>query len=394
MGRLPLGVTTLALFFGTQATTGSLETASTVSAAAMIGMAAGAPLQGQLLDRFAKPVVIVCFTVLQVATFVALAVAVNGGSATWTLAVLALCQGMTIPSLPSCTRLVLKRAVSAGEVDAAFALDTTLMEVIYVSGPAIAAGVTATWGPQGLFLGCAVLVAAGTIFFVRVTGARWLGPDPGQAERAPDKEDLRPRPHDSRHWLPAGGFVLAMALLAAPFGLIECALTQFGTEQGTGLSLTGLILSVTGLGSIAGGLAYGTVRWRTGPARRFVVLVLGQGAAITVVAVLPSLGVVWTGLTLAALCTVPLASICFHMLDLLSPPGIWMRMQSWGAVANTGGHAAGVTLGGYIATAYGSGATFALVGLCAFLAIMAAMPALLNPSVRRPEPAKVGAHAE
>ncbi|MFE7618419.1 MFS transporter [Streptomyces sp. NPDC057496] len=382
LARIPLGVLTLSLFLGTQNSDGSLRFAGTVSTACVIGLAVSAPVQGRLLDRHDLLQVITAFTVLNTLGLLALAAAPLSSYPGWSVVLLAFLQGATIPSLSSCTRLVLRTRVPEDNVDAAFTIDTVLLEGIYLLGPAAAAAAVVATGLRPLLIACAVLTAVGTAGFCRTARLRDLRTDAAADEQ---RTDAPSQGHRGNGLLRIGGFVVGMALLAAPFGILEVALTQRATEEHGSLTSVGVVLTMMGVGSIVGGLAYSSLRLRLGPRARFTILATGMGAGFSAGAFLHSPLALGTAALLAGLCVAPLAALNFRILDLASPPHLWMQVQSWGAVANTAGHAAGLSFAGQLAQTIGASATFASIAPLVLAALLVAAPALYRTTLTEAE---------
>ncbi|MFJ8044056.1 MFS transporter [Kitasatospora sp. NPDC096147] len=370
LGRLPLGLVTVLLLFAVGTEGRSLGLASLVSAAAVVGMAVGAPVQGRLLDRLPPARVTACCAALQVVALLALAWSLTSAPS-WAVVVLSFTQGATVPSLSACVRLVLRRSIGRDDPGPAFSLDAVVMEVIYLTGPAVAAWGTVLIGPELLLTACALLVAAGTAGFLAAARGSWLVPLPPEG----DEESGGAAAAGTRLG-PVVCFVLAMALVAAPFGMSEVALTRLAAEQGSGLGPVGSTLTLMGLGSVVGGLAYGAVRWRSGPGRRFRLLALGLGLGLTATALTSGFAPAHLLFALAGLCVAPLAGLSFEILDRIGLVGAWMQTQSWGSVANTAGHAGGLALAGALAGSVGASGVFWLTGAAVLLGVLIAGPAL------------------
>lgn len=388
LGRLPLGVVTVLLLFALSRD-GSLGLAGLVSGAAVAGLATGGPAQGRLLDRLPTRPVLGCSALLQAAALLALTLAL-GSAPGWLLVCLSFFQGVTVPALPVCVRLALRRAVGAEDPGPAYAFDAVVMEVVYLAGPALAAWGTAVLDPRLLLAGCAVLVVAGTAGFLAAAPASWTTPVTPSSP-APRQGDELSAPAGHRI-APVICFVAAMALLAAPFGLSEVALTRLAADLGTGLAPVGTTLTLMGLGSVVGGLLYGTVRRRLCREHRFRLLALTLGCGIGAAALAPGFAAVHALFALAGLAVAPLAGLCFEILDRLSPPGQWMRVQSWGSVAHASGHAGGLALAGALASYIGADGLLLLAGLSVAVATLVAAPALVS-SRRTGRPVADGAPA-
>src|SRR5688500_115634 len=127
----------------------------------------------------------------------------------------------------------------------AFALDSVMIEVSFVTGPLITAVLVALVSPQAALAVSAALVVAGTALFLAKL------PDP-----------RRVIPHEDRF----GGLgplrspgIRAIALSTIPFGFligtVEVAIPAFSDAQGSA-ALAGVLLAVWSAASGVGGLAF------------------------------------------------------------------------------------------------------------------------------------------
>jgi MFS family permease len=384
-GRLPLGMASVALLVGVQANTGSITTAGLVGAAGTAGCAIGAPIQGRMLDRLDRKRVLSVFALVQGLSLALLAAGLRARLDPALLTALALVFGLSIPSLSAATRWVLRTVVEESQVSAAFALEASTIEFVFIVGPALAAGTAVALGPEPVLLACAVMVWAGTAVFIKFCDNAWLAHDTAQS--ATDKAA-----GGDRRVLVVGMFALGMAFLASVQGFLPLAITQLTVERHSDLTPVGIALSVLSIGSLAGGLVYGSVRWRLGIGARFVILALGYGAPLVVLMSLPSYPVLYVVVGLAGLFLAPTVSLCLHILDQLSKSGAWMQTQSWGVVANTAGTAAGSALGGVVVAKYGAGGGFLSAVVVVLICIAIAVPAIV--ALRRSAPAEADAEAD
>ncbi|ROR46443.1 MFS transporter [Kitasatospora cineracea] len=306
-GRLPLGVVTVLLLVAGAGPGHSLGTAAAASAMAVVGLAVGAPLQGRLLDRRPPSRVLGCYAALQGAVLLVLAAALTRPPE-WPVVLLAFVQGATVPALSPCVRLVLRHHAGPDGPGRAFTVDAVLTEVVHLAGPALAAVGAALVGPPALLAGCAVLVATGAAGFLAAVRPGWLRPDDRHAGPPGGSGPVR-------------GFLLAAALLAAPFGVAEAALTARAAELGTGPGPVGAALTALGLGSVLGGTLYGLVRPRPYPGRRFRLLALALGAGLSTPALAAAPPATLVLFSLTGLCVSPLAGLTTEILDRLTRPG-------------------------------------------------------------------------
>ncbi|MEV5716978.1 MFS transporter [Amycolatopsis mediterranei] len=367
LGRLPLGMASVALIIGVQTSTGSVATAGVVAAGGTIGAAVGAPVQGRLLDRRDRKRVLACFAAAHGLSLVALALGLRAELGPVLLTALSVAFGLSIPSLSAANRWVLRTA-APDQVSAAFALEAALIEFVFIVGPAVAAAVAVAAGPEVVLLACALMVWAGTAWFLG-RGAAWLS-----GGVAPEAEDVAAGRGDGRVVVVVM-FVVGMGFLATVQGFLPIAVTQFAVERGGDLRPLGIGLSIMSVCSLIGGLGYGSVKWRLGFRSRFVLLALGYAVPLLVPVFAPGVSVVYVALAFAGLFLAPLTSLCLRILDAIGKSGAWMQTQSWGIVANTAGAAMGSALGGVVTARYGSASGFLAAALAVAGCVVVAAPA-------------------
>jgi predicted MFS family arabinose efflux permease len=149
-------------------------------------------------------------------------------------------------------------------------------------------------GPALSLLACALLSVAGTLTYVRSTAVR--SREPRQPDRAPGR----------LHSLAFVVLLTAASLYGVAVGILTVALIAFCTNHNAQPAV-GVLVAVWGIGSIAGGVAYGTRRWEQPPAFRALAL-LGLLAVLLV--------------PLAAAPSVPLLALL--MLPLGMPLSPWL----------------------------------------------------------------------
>lgn len=369
LGRLPLGMASVALVIGVQTATGSVATAGLVAAAGTVGAAIGAPVQGRLLDRLDRRRVLAGFAAVHGLSLALLALGVHAGLGMVALTVLSVAFGLSIPSLSAANRWVLRTAVP-DQVSSAFALEAALIEFVFIIGPALAAAASVVAGPEFVLLACAFMVWFGTAGFIRGCADTWLSGDSTAAGTDAGSGE------GERRVLVVLTFVVGMAFLAAVQGFVPMAITQLTVEVGADLQPLGVALSIMSVGSLLGGLGYGSIRWRLGFRSRFVLLATGYALPLLVPVFVPGIPALYVAVGLAGLFLAPMASLCLHILDALSRSGAWMQTQSWGIVANTAGAAAGSALGGALTARHGSGTGFLLAVLAVVACVVVAAPAV------------------
>ncbi|CAA9508093.1 MAG: hypothetical protein AVDCRST_MAG69-2315, partial [uncultured Solirubrobacteraceae bacterium] len=174
LARLPTGVNALAVVLFLEARTGSFAFAGLVAGALAIGSAVGAPLQGRLVDVRGARRVLLPLSLVHAGGLVAIVVLGRAGAGVAPLMLAAFAAGAALPPVSSVTR-TLWPVLLAGRgslLSAAFALDAVVIEMVFVVGPLLAAGVSLWLGPAGALVVSAMAVVVGTTVFTALAPVR------------------------------------------------------------------------------------------------------------------------------------------------------------------------------------------------------------------------------
>lgn len=302
-----------------------------------VGVTAG--FVGRLVDRIGRRQVILVMGAVTTLVLCAVAVGILSGAAVWLLVALAALHGATIPPISASMRSLWSQLVPEETLESAFAFDAIQLELVFVVGPLIAAGLATALSPAvGLFL-CAGFYLAASVGFATAPAAR--------SAAAPDEHRDRTRAGALR----SGGMrtlVFAGAVTAVSFGALEVALPAFAEAEGS-REAVGPLITVWALGSVIGGLWYGARSWDSSLEKRFLILMalLALGSAPLPFA--PSIGVMGVLLVLTGVALAPLATTEYALVDRLAPPGTETEAYSWQIVANVIGAAAGSIIAGLLA---------------------------------------------
>ena len=132
-------------------------------------------------------------------------------------------------------------------------------------------------------------------------------------------------------------------------------------------------MTLWALGSVAGGLWYGSRSWTTPAERRFLLLTaaLAAGSATPVLA--PSIAAMGALLVLTGLALAPLATVEYALVDRLAPAGTPIEAYSWMIVANVVGAGAGSVLAGLLVEEVSVDAALAAPAVACALALALAV---------------------
>ncbi|MFG2878369.1 MFS transporter [Streptomyces sp. NPDC048337] len=177
--------------------------AGTVAAALWLGQALGGPVIGRLGDRRGHRNVLLVACAANAAALTALVTAVLSGLPLAPRMALAVAAGLTVPQVGPLARARWARLAGADKrlLGSALSFDTTLDEVGFVFGPALAGILAVTVHPaSALVLAAGLILVFGSLFAVHPTAPGPTSPAPGA--RA-----------DVRLWSPGLVLLFAMSVL-------------------------------------------------------------------------------------------------------------------------------------------------------------------------------------
>jgi predicted MFS family arabinose efflux permease len=343
IGRLPIGISGLAILLYVEEVSDSFAAAGLCAGALALGSAAGAPFQGRLIDRRGVGMLLP-LAVAHAAGLVTIWLTGEAGAPVALLAAASLVTGAAIPPVSSVLRsrwqylLPGRPELLAG----AFALDSVMIEVIFVTGPLITTVVVATVGPQYALVVSAACVLLGTSLMLTGLSGR---PGPERAEAG--------RPAFGLGALASPGLrtlVLASLPVGFTFGTLEVVLPAFSEAEGS-KELAGVLLAVWSAASGVSGLAWGA-RGGDAPLLRAHVLfawLLPLGVAPLLLAGSPlSMGVL---AILAGLPIAPLIASRNQLIERVVVPGTATEAFTWPLTALVAGVSLGAAAGGAVVEA-------------------------------------------
>ncbi len=349
LARLPMGMFGISIVLLVADTRGSYAVAGAVSAVGLVGVAVCAPIVGRLVDRYGQARVAVPATVISVVACTGTVLCAVYDAPVWTLYVTYLLSA-GVPFVGTMARARWVR-IYQGQPDmmhAANSFERTVDEIVFISGPAVAALLCGAIGPAAGLTAANALLLVGTLLFAaqRKTEPAPLKPDEGQTTRR----------------LHVPGISAAVALfpvLGLSAGAMEVTTVAYVALEGS-RSFSGVFLALIGLGSTLSGLYFGTLKLKGDTRRRTLAL-----SSILCVCLLPVplviggnllLFGVWTFIVGAAMAPTMITSM--GLLQELTPEE---RMNEGMALADAGvvvGMAVGAAVGGTLVTHYGGTSGF------------------------------------
>ena len=366
IGRLPIGITGLAILLLVQGATGSFAFGGAAAACYVAGLSAVAPALGRAIDRWGPRGMLLTSGLVFPAALTLLALYSMHAGPPSAMLVFAALAGASFPPITVSMRTYLKRALADESLlSAAYSLEAVLIELIFIAGPLIVALFVAFFSPAGAVLFAAGCGLAGTLLFLGSPALRaW------QITPRTTRSLLGP--------LAERGFVRLIAvvlLYATAFGLMEIGVTAYSSEL-QNAALAGVFLGVMSAGSALGGLAYGSRVWSVPLARQFsrslAVMGIGLGALA-----LPwgawGFGI-WS--VLAGVAMAPTLIIQSMLVAKIARPEHSTEAFTWSSSALLGGVGIGLAGGGALLERYSSQAPLAAAAATALLAALLARAGL------------------
>jgi predicted MFS family arabinose efflux permease len=128
-------------------------------------------------------------------------------------------------------------------------------------------------------------------------------------------------------------------------GVVQVAVPAFALARGSD-SVGGVLLAALSLGSLVGGLVYGSRNWPGPLATRLAAVLFGIGAAFSLLALPGAYASLGLALVLCGVLFAPTVVICSTLLDTVAPPGTATEAFAVTIMAIVAGTAIGNALGG------------------------------------------------
>jgi MFS family permease len=349
IGRLPIGIAGLAILLLARSASGSFGRAGATTAFYVAGLAIVAPLLGRLIDRRGPRAVLLVCAGLYPAALLALAAAILGSVPAWILMPTAAVAGASYPPITVCMRTFLKRRLGDDTLLAtAYSLESVLIETIFIVGPLLVAGFVAAASPVWAVAFAAACGALGTILFLRSPPLSNWRIEPLRAGRL-----LGP--------LSEPGFLHLLGVIlcySTAFGLVEIGVTAFAAEAGAP-ALAGVMLGLMSIGSVAGGLIYGSRGWHLPLGHQFALTLAVMGTGIAPLAIVANPWLFAVFAVLAGVVMAPALTIQSMLVARTARGEHSTEAFTWSATGLLAGFGLGLAVGGQLLEAASATAALA-----------------------------------
>jgi MFS family permease len=361
VGRLPIGMTGLAILLLVQGARDSFALGGIATGAYVAGLAAVAPLIGRLIDRRGPRWVLVSCAVLFPASMAALVAAVSAGAPSAVLLACAAAAGMSFPPITVCMRTFLRqRLPDDASLQAAYSLDSVLIEVMFIAGPMLVAFFAAFASAAASVLFSAVCGLAGVALFLPALRAWRI-----EARR----HATLLGPLSERQFVALIAIVLCYCIA---FGLTELGAAAYAAEVGRP-ALINPRYTPASAGSALGGLAYGSRGWHAPLLRQFGTMLAVLGAGLLVLGAVSWPPLLFGGLCiLAGVVMAPALIIQSMLVAKVARPEHMTEAFTWSTSALLGGVGLGMALGGALVELWRAPSAFLAGGAAALVAAVGA----------------------
>ena len=363
LGRLPIGMTGLAILLLVQSASQSFSRGGAATACYVIGLAAVAPVLGRLIDRHGPRATLIACALAFPAALIALVAAVHREWHPLLILASSATAGAAFPPITVCMRTYFRHHLGDDPLlAAAYSVESVLIELVFIVGPMLVALFVALASPAAAVLFAAACGCIGTLLF--------LGSPPLRAWRTGvGRSSSLLGPLGEPGFIALSGVILCYC---TAFGLLEIGITAYATENGKP-ALAGVLLGLMSAGSALGGLAYGSRSWHAPLARQFALMLALMGAGLFLL-VLPwtpwafALWSVFTGVVMA-----PALIIQSMLVATTARQEQMTEAFTWSASALLSGVGIGMAAGGALLEHFRSPAVLAAGAAAALVAAAGAL---------------------
>ena len=365
VGRLSLGMTSLALLLLVRETSGSYAVAGLVSGAYALSFGVLGPAMARLADRTGPVPALRITSVLHPALLCAVVLASRSDVPLPVLLAPTLLAGATVPPHGPVMRALWADALRGPALATAYSLESVVVELCFVLGPLLVASLTVVLDPAAPVLASGALAGVGGVWLSTTARVRAVSP----------KDDRHGSPFGPLSSPAVRPLLLTVAGVGATFGAVEVAVPAFVEEQGARAASAGVLLAVWSAGSIVGGLVYGGLDLRT-PHRSqlpFLVTALAVGTALPLLAT----GTTTLGLALFVfgLTIAPFSACNSVLLGRAAPLGTVTEAFAWNTSMIFGGAALASGVSGVLVERSGPTAALAVTAGAGLLSLGASAAA-------------------
>ncbi|GAB2846269.1 MFS transporter [Actinocorallia aurea] len=348
VGRMAMAMLGIGIVLMVRGTGGGYTLAGAVSATTQIAYAVASPMVARLIDRHGQRRVLAPLVAANAVAMTALILCAQLGAPSWSLFATGVLVGVTSPSMGALVRARWSHLLAARAkppLGTAFAMESVLDEVVFITGPTLATLLATAVIPAGGLIAAGIFTFAGGLAFA------------AQHRTQPPASPARRGGRAAITYPGMPGMALVFLALGVVFGAVEVAVIAFAEEQGS-RGMAGLVLACFAAGSCLAGLWYGARTWDWPLARRFRLGLLLFALGLVPITLVKSLPLMMVVIFFAGLAISPTIIPAYGVLERLVPERQLNEGMTWGSTAVGLGVAGGASAAGAIIDAHGSGPAF------------------------------------
>jgi MFS family permease len=349
IGRLPLSMVGLGSVLLIAAETGSYGLGGAVAAAGAVTTALAGPLLGRLADTHGQRRVLLPVLAVFIPSGLTFLFAVRGAWPLWIVFVSAGLAGACIPPVSSMIRVRWTHLLRGSHrLPTALAMESVVDEFVFIVGPVLVTFLSTTGHATSGVVTAFALAAVGSLLFAAQ----------GRTEPAPAPHEHRNGPSAMRIRGLRVLFVVGAAV-GAILGTLEIALVAFADEEGA-KPLAGVLIAALAVGSMASGIGWGTVHWRTPLRRRLAAVLVMMTVLILPLLVVRDVWLMVPFVVVAGLAVSPSLISSFTLAEVLVPRASVTEAFTWIGTALGLGVALGASVAGKVVDLAGANTAFAV----------------------------------
>jgi len=341
IARLPMAMSTIGIVAMLSQVRGEYWLAGAVAATFALTNALLAPQISRLVDRLGQSRVLMPAAALSVAGFIGLITSMHFGAPDWTLFAFALLAA-AMPSMPAMVRArwtALYRGTP--RLNTAFAFESVLDELVYISGSALAVGLSVSLFPEAGPLASTLFLAIGSVAFILQKGT-----EPGIQPIA------RGAGGSTMTLPPVQILTLALIAIGAIFGTAEVTVIALTAEFGNAAAAS-LVLGGYAVGSLFVGLVFGTLRLTMPLSRQFAIAVAIAAATTLPLLFVGNIPMLALALFASGAAISPTFITAFGLIERLVPAAKLTEGITWVTTGIGIGMAIGSFASGWVIDSFG-----------------------------------------
>jgi MFS family permease len=368
VARLPIAMVTIGIVLLVTGVGRSYGLAGALSAAYLLAAAALAIPQARLVDRLGQGRVLTVAALVCAVGLTTFVVVVQDDGPQWVAFTSVMVAGAAFPQVGSCVRTRWSHVLDErADVDTAYALESAVDEVVFMTGPILVTVLATGWHPVAALATAIVTGTGGTLFFA---AQRSTSPVPTPHVRGTRRVRL---PFNVM-----GPVCVVGLALGTLFGAAEVSTVAFAVSRDFD-GYAGLLLALWAAGSLIAGVVTGMVQWRSGPATRLRWGSVGMAVAMLPLPLIGSMWVLGAWLFVAGFAIAPTMIASLSLVEQAIPRARLTEGMAIVETALVAGVAPGAALAGRIIDSHGAAAAYLVSLVAGLVAAVAAFAARDTP---------------